>query len=403
MKNYLIILLLVLFNSYGCEEQQPSPVQLNKVIDINLTDHGNLESSADIFLKFQSPLDRTGIKEYRIIITKLGSNESLAELLSLPSSSSITVESSINSYAQNLPPGILDSDGNAIRNGQSYAIKVLSVPIDETFDVTIARGPSLSLAHSSYYEVNTLTSATGEAMSYHPDGFLIFPRRKNVLTKVNINSPSGEIFDSGYSWALGGGFDLKRNIYYGCDYAGGRIYAYDLKGNKTVFASGMVGPIGIAVDDESNVYATNFDANTISKISPEGEVSEFARNPNLINGPDGLVFANGDLYSINFYDSRIYKINEAGEMTLFARLPGTTTGYIAYEDDYFYVASISARQIFKIDMQGNYSSIAGTGQEGSENGPATLASFKTPNGIAVSGDTIFVGDQDGIRMLIRKN
>ena len=75
-----------------------------------------------------------------------------------------------------------------------------------------------------------------------------------------------ETFDSGYTWALGGGLDLNRNIYYGCDYSTGNVYAYDLHGNKKSFATNMVGPIGIAVDNESNVFVTNFDGNFILKI-----------------------------------------------------------------------------------------------------------------------------------------
>lgn len=35
------------------------------------------------------------------------------------------------------------------------------------------------------------------------------------------------------------------------------------------------------------------------------------------------------------------------------------------------------------------------------NGPGLLSMFKGPNGIAISGDTFFVGDDTKIRMLIK--
>ena len=39
-------------------------------------------------------------------------------------------------------------------------------------------------------------------------------------------------------------------------------------------------------------------------------------------------------------------------------------------------------------MEGTYEVIAGTGSDGSIDGPGELASFRSPNGIAVSGDTL---------------
>ena len=95
----------------------------------------------------------------------------------------VKIDASVDQFSNNLPANILDTDGDAIRNNQAYSIQVLSLPNDENYRESLSTTSNISLASSPYVEVRTLTTKTGEAMSYHPDGFLIFPSEKETQLK----------------------------------------------------------------------------------------------------------------------------------------------------------------------------------------------------------------------------
>ena len=77
----------------------------------------------------------------------------------------------------------------------------------------------------------------------------------------------------------------------------------------------------------------------------------------------------------------------------------TPTG-IAINGGTLYVADYNNHRIRAIDLSsGTVRDIAGDGIPGSTNGIGTAASLARPNGIAVSGDTLYVTSGDLIRKL----
>ncbi|MGA2051726.1 MAG: peptidylprolyl isomerase [Opitutales bacterium] len=88
-------------------------------------------------------------------------------------------------------------------------------------------------------------------------------------------------------------------------------------GNVTTLASGLTAPVGLAEDAKGNLYVSSYLAKgTISKITPEGNVSLFASG---FDYPRSLSFdANGNLYVANYGNGEISKVTPQGKVSVFS-------------------------------------------------------------------------------------
>lgn len=110
-------------------------------------------------------------------------------------------------------------------------------------------------------------------------------------------------------------------------------------------------PTGLATDDEGNLYVADTFADTIYKITPDGELVTEATG---ISEPMGLCWKDGTLY-----------VAETGKSRVISLKDGKTTV------------------------------LAGSGKAGYADGPANVAAFASPQGVAVAHDgTIYVADTD---------
>ena len=108
-------------------------------------------------------------------------------------------------------------------------------------------------------------------------------------------------------------------------------------------------PTGLASDEEGNLYVSDTYEGAIRKITPEGDVTTFARS---LTEPMGLCWADGTLYVAETGNNRIIKITN-GKTTL----------------------------------------VAGSGEEGFVDGSTAEAAFSSPQGVTVGEDgTIYVSD-----------
>ena len=111
-------------------------------------------------------------------------------------------------------------------------------------------------------------------------------------------------------------------------------------------------PTGLAADDEGRLYVANTHAGEILLVTPEGEATAVLSG---LDSPMGLCWQGGALY----------------------------------------IAETGARKILKLEG-GTLTVVAGSGKEGSEDGPAKTASFVAPEGVAVAEDgTLYVTDAVG--------
>ncbi|HWF19290.1 MAG TPA: hypothetical protein VG754_08480 [Verrucomicrobiae bacterium] len=190
-------------------------------------------------------------------------------------------------------------------------------------------------------------------------------------------------------------------------------------------------PVGAAVDGSGNIYVSDFNNNTIRKISSNGTVTTFAGSPGvagsangsgtgaLFNGPEGVaVDVGGNVYVADAGNDMIRKITPAGLVTTLAGSagnPGSANGTgtnaffyapqgIAVDiSSNVYVADYGNHAIRKITPAGVVSTLAGSvGTAGSINGTGTSALFYEPEGVAVDAlGNVYVADtaNDMIRVI----
>jgi DNA-binding beta-propeller fold protein YncE len=190
-------------------------------------------------------------------------------------------------------------------------------------------------------------------------------------------------------------------IYAAEGFNGSRVFGITQEGITFVLAGGLAGPIDVANDSSGNLYVTNFNDATVTKISPDGSsVEKFAdvlpgpagivvdANDNVYvshygegNGdgdtvlkitPDGMVsvFAEGDflfapvataidehgnIYVANFNQGAVIKISPEGSQELLATVDapnGFAIGHMAYANGRLYASGAAAQTIYVIRMSG---------------------------------------------------
>ena len=198
-------------------------------------------------------------------------------------------------------------------------------------------------------------------------------------------TPEGkrEVFASGLYGASGNAIDNQGNLLQS-NFYGDWITKIDRKGQMQPFVtSGLSGPVGIAINRKTgDVYVANCRGNSIAKIATDGTVSTFAKS-DLFKCPNGISFdGEGNLYVVNFRDNKMLKIDPKGVVTPFATVSEKGLGHLSFKKDRFYVTAFESHEIYEVTLDGTVRRILGTGERGLVNGPATKARLSFPNGIA---------------------
>jgi len=125
-------------------------------------------------------------------------------------------------------------------------------------------------------------------------------------------TPEGKrhVFASGLYGASGNAIDNEGNLLQS-NFYGNSITRIDRKGQTTPFViSGLSGPVGVAVNRQTgDIYVANCSGNSIARIARDGTVSPFAKS-DLLRCPNGIAFdREGNLYVVNYRDNRMLKID----------------------------------------------------------------------------------------------
>ncbi len=196
--------------------------------------------------------------------------------------------------------------------------------------------------------------------------------------------------------------------------------------NGTGTAASFSGPTGVALDAAGNVYVADRGNNLIRKINPSGVVTTLAGSgaQGSANGtgtaasfstPQQLaVDVVGNIYVVEF-SNLIRKIGPSGAVSTLAGsgAQGSANGTGTAASFYLpqgvavdvagnvYVADQANQLIRKISALGVVTTLAGSGAQGSANGTGTVASFNSPNGVAVdAAGNVYIADTGN--NLIRK-
>jgi sugar lactone lactonase YvrE len=172
--------------------------------------------------------------------------------------------------------------------------------------------------------------------------------------------------------------------FFEADFSSGIVYRFAPNGSKTVFASGLNGPEGLAQDAAGNVFVSETGTGIIYKYAPDGA----SRTPfaSGLNGPASLVFdLQGNLWDADFFGNKIYKFAPDGSRTTFADTGLNGPANLAFDSaGNLFVADFQTGNIFKYAPNGSRTTFA--------------SSVGQPHGLAfdASGNLFVANFQGGV-------
>ena len=214
--------------------------------------------------------------------------------------------------------------------------------------------------------------------------------------KVWRLSPWGEleVYATGLYGASGNAIDSRGRLLQS-NFFGNSISRISRSGETETIATGLQGPVGIAVGPGDTLTVTNCNGNTLSRISPEGDVTAFATSA-LFNCPNSVARRPDGSFAIaNFSDGRVLNVSASGAVSEYVVIPGGGNGHLTFAAGELYVTSMRGNRIYRVDSAGTVSPFAGDGRLVSlDSDSSGSASFSTPNGIAYDArrDALYTND-----------
>lgn len=260
------------------------------------------------------------------------------------------------------------------------------------------------------WEVSTIgQSSTGldDGMVLDATGNLYISQYQGTVVRRLTPDGAVSVYASDFDTPNGLAIDTTGNLYV-ANNSGGRISKVAPDGIVTQnFITGILNPSGLVFNTAGDtLYISHYASSEISRVAladPSNVTTWVSGSP--LDGPIGMVFdADNNLYVGNFNDGRIFKISPDGTMTELGSIQAFL-GFLTLSNGYLYATSYSTNKVYRLPLNGSSMEvIAGTGATGHDDGPATLATFDGPNGIAstASGDTLYVSEFNSgrLRMLV---
>lgn len=404
----MLMLFSILFLPIGvmsCDDDTPEE---KTVLDINqyraqvtaVDDVANTGNASDIQVEFSAGLASASVQEYRLIIVKTTSASSvdLESAKVLGASRYTSVTGSGTTYDEMLTATQEDFEGGAIEEGAAYKLLVLSVGSFDGETVYVLSEASQEVALVTNAETSTLTSMqANDALSLDADGNIYVSNygvwdgeKGNGTTALKI-TPSGQVsvFATGLTNPVGNAIDAEGNFYVNDNnnFSTGNLLKIAPDGTKSIVATIQGYPAGLLLGTDGNFYVSNYNRGVLSKVTPDGTITEFATDSRLTGGV-GIAYGNdGNIIVGNLINGDVLSIDTSGAVSLIGKVPtvaeGSVIGYITFFEGNVYATGAAARKIYKMSLAGEVTEFAGNGANRSTNGELMNASFSGPNGITV--------------------
>jgi len=246
----------------------------------------------------------------------------------------------------------------------------------------------LTLA-SSAQTVTTYTDGTpDDAIAIDENGNIYASQFTGDSVFTFDSNGTATTFASGMDTPNGLDFDSNGNLYV-CDFNANEILRFDSNGVLDASITVPGNPSGMikAWDNDDMIY-TRYGANTINRVTPGGVFTEVSSDAAL-NGPVGLAYDDdNNLYVANYNNREVFKVLPNGDLEYIATV-GTVgnLGFIAYGHGMLWGTGISDHKIYLIDPADiDEVSVYAGSTIGGTDGDISQATFNRPNGILFSED-----------------
>jgi hypothetical protein len=259
--------------------------------------------------------------------------------------------------------------------------------------------PPSPAAHSYSYgnQVRTVASGVGGDHVLVHRGHLLLSTGATI-TRTTLRGTAAEVVASGFGYAACKVVD-RRGTLTVVDFGTNQVVQQKPDGTQTVLASGLLGPVGCALDSKQRLYVAeaglgNIPGTRILRTNAQGALMpwvDLAGSAAPLIALSGLAVDDRDrVYVANYVDGRIARVTPEGVVSLFADVGITPAAgafalsYLAFADDDLYATHLSGNRLYRVNRAGVASVAAGTGATGSTDGPALSATFNLPNGVAAT-------------------
>lgn len=357
-----------------------------------VSDQENLNNSADIHLSYAIEGDITTVDELRLLISK--SPLTQQEAVQIPSGN-YQVSTISESLRALLDENLSDTDGDLITEGTNYNTYLLGVFQNDEIVPIFSASSSVMLSNETVVTTPQLNGSFNgsEDIAIGSDGTLYISggqTAKNNLYEITPEEVSSVLNDT-MNHPVGIALDDDGNIYTS-NFESIIIKKTTPAGIATDFAtdSQLVGGGGLVFDNDGNLFNTFFASTSIYRIT-EGNVEVFASSSSF-SGPVGMSYdkERNNLYVANFNGGKIFLVSEDGaEITEVANTPATI-GHLSYANDHFYITGWNEHKVYKISLEGEIIQTIGSGSNSQIDGSINVAAFSQPNGIEATSDGRYV-------------
>lgn len=260
-------------------------------------------------------------------------------------------------------------------------------------------------------QLRTLLAASGagDDVFLHPDGYLVASDpvgdgtlgapTGSVLRRIDLDGHT-EVYASGLTRPLGNSIGEDGRVY-AVEWGGrGRVFAVATDRTVTVLTEGLSYASNVVAHPDGSLYVTAWGDDHIARIDPDSGARSVWRDG--VDRPVGLALdLDGEsLLVSSFSHGAVSRIGMDGSVSTLATLPANPSGVAAdlvATPSGVYVTGFGCHCIYRVDEAGDVTVVAGTGEPGSTDGPATEATLREPNGIARSADgrTLYIQELGG--------
>jgi sugar lactone lactonase YvrE len=268
-----------------------------------------------------------------------------------------------------------------------------------SFTLTLLMTLPLVTSAVDYSEFATMPGSANDGLSFDLEGNLYVSHISGSLkgSKIYKVAVGGQISiaASDLDGPLGTDFDSLGNLYV-ANYNSGVITKITPEGEQSRF-SNLTNVNGIVINDQDELFVTSYNASEVYKVAPSGEYEIWAQG-NGLNAPVGIALdENGNVYVGNYENGRIFKIDSAKSVTELGSSPDSYgNAYIAYANGMVYATGIDSNKIYTIPVDGS----AVVELEGSG-----AAGLSFPNDIVANedGTKLYVSNFNNNKIIVVEN